>query len=124
MEAENSLKALVAEGFEPVIRWRWHEERIKLASFDWPEHAAGLLYAFVSRDKVMYIGMTAGILRGRMSDYSHNTGEQPARIRGLIACKLRSKRPVHIYRRYEKDTSQRLREETRLIQDFDPPWNL
>ena len=96
MNADNSLKALVAEGFEPVTRWRWHDERIKLASFDWPD-AAGLLYAFVVRNKVMYIGKTDRLLRERMSDYSHNTGEQPARIRDLIAGKLRGKRPVHIY---------------------------
>ena len=120
---KNTLKEIKKEGFTPFTEWTWRDGRIRLTSIDWDKYS-GWLYVFVIDGAAMYVGETSRLLRERMADYIGNTGEQPTRLRNLIAGELKSKRPVLVYGRPEKDTSRRRREEARLRETLDPPWNL
>ena len=120
---KNTLNEIKKEGFTPLTEWTWQDGKIRLASIDWDKYS-GWQYVFVVDDVAMYVGETSRLLRERMADYTGNTGEQPTRLRNLIAGELKRKRPVLVYGRPEKDTSRRLREESRLVEAFDPLWNL
>ena len=120
----NPLEQLTSQGFEKVTKWVLHNDRIKLASLDWPE-TSGWLYAFVAEDRdVKYIGLTERILRSRMDNYRDSKEEQGMRIRGLIMADLQSGKDVYVYGRRQAGSHDLHKDEIRYRRELDPPWNL
>jgi excinuclease UvrABC nuclease subunit len=117
-----NLDDLAAHGFELVTEWILKGPKIGPRTFDWKDDS-GWLYAFVIKDQVQYIGLTTRVLRSRMSDYSHITNSQTVRIRELIFAALSGGESVLVYGLKQRNETELKAHETRLLNQFRPPWN-
>ena len=115
-------------GFEYITDWVFKDDRVKPASLDW-EEISGWIYAFVTEDKIRYIGMTETVLRTRLDQYSYQKNKQHPdtsdRVRGYIQECLDQDITVNIYGLEQPEKSKPEIEalETELINKFDPDWN-
>jgi hypothetical protein len=117
-----TLEDLIADGFKPITRWELRGQRIKPASLAWDD-SAGWLYAFSVARSVRYIGLTAGVLRTRLDNYSYGKdpytqGSQCERIREAILAELVAGKEVQIHGRTEPEMAKRNGEEARLRAAF------
>lgn len=117
------LQHLVDLGFRPIVTLVPIRDRFAPDDLSWKDRA-GWLYAFVSNDKVMYVGLTANVLRSRMDHYRHSVGDQGKRLNRLVLDELAAGRTVKIYGLEFEDPDGRADEEFRLRQEYAPPWNL
>ena len=118
----------VPEEFEYVARWVVKRDKIKPDSLRWND-SSGWVYAFVKGKKVMYIGLTGGVLRSRLDGYSYITDPysksgQTDRLRGLIRGCIESSKDVYICGLRIEDQEEIKACEDRLIVKYDPPWNI
>ena len=122
MSTFDNLSRLDRLGFERITNWDPYEDRIKPRSLKWQD-VSGWIYAFVADDHVRYIGMTTRILRSRLDNYAHQVGE-PMRER-VREC-LNNGCNVEIYglRRPSVGEAQIKAEESKLIAEFKPDWNV
>lgn len=123
------MEELLAEGFEPLTYWLLRGDKIKPESIGW-DNVSGWIYAFVVEEQVKYIGLTAGVLRTRLDNYSYITDSysggkgQTDRLRGLILDVIKPGGEVTIYGlRHPGDDGIRTKRESELIRHFNPPWN-
>lgn len=113
---------LIALGFERITRWVAHGDGIKLESLAWQE-VAGWIYAYVSQNRVRYVGITTMVLRSRMDGYRDLSND---RVRPLIHSLLLEGHDVQIYglRRPRIAKRDLEVEESRLIKALCCDWNV
>jgi hypothetical protein len=122
MNTPDIYSHLASHGFERITRWALHNDTIKLESLAWKE-TAGWIYAFVSQNRIRYVGITTMVLRSRMDNYSHLVGD---RVRPLICSCLQEGHGVEIYgiRRPKIAKVDLESEESGLIREFKTDWNV
>lgn len=108
-------------GFELLTNWESRSGKLKPASTDWDQ--AGWIYAFVVDEGVRYIGITTMVLRSRLDGYSYQLND---RVGALIGEQFELERDVLIYglQRRGVSKSELEREESDLIERFNPDWNV
>jgi hypothetical protein len=113
---------LTALGFERLTRWVCHNDSIKLESLAWKE-VAGWIYAYVSQDRVRYVGITTMVLRSRMDSYRDLAND---RVRPLILSLLNEGHGLEVYglRRAGITKADLETEERRLIHELQCDWNV
>jgi len=126
------MNKLVSLGF--VLAGSWYKELygidFNLTKF---EHEADILYAFVSNDKLKYLGKTTKSFVNRMKGYRKPglTQFTNIRINGLIFDELRARQDVYIfvlvaadlckYKEYRVSLAAGL--EDIFIRELNPEWN-
>jgi len=122
MAEADSLTLLTAYGFEKLTQWVALKQKMKLESLAWPENA-GWLYAFVTANRVRYVGITTMVLRSRMDSYRDLRND---RVRALIRSCLERNEIVEIYglRRPKTSPIDLEQEESMLIRTLETDWNV
>lgn len=116
------ISELTVLGFEPLTRWTIQGDRIKPESLDW-EESSGWIYAFVVQGRVRYVGITRMVLRSRLDGYSYQVGD---RVRKSIQACLLKEQAVEVYGAKRRGVEKKAleAEESKLLKQFTPDWNV
>lgn len=132
VKPNEALRLLQEIGFEEVGYWFLHGDEME---FRLEKHEEGqdILYAFVAKDNVKYIGKTVKTLTDRMNRYKHPGRQQATNVKNNkeirklleqgIAVKIFALLPNQetLYRGLPIDLVTGL--ESKLISVLNPPWN-
>ena len=116
------VNSLQSYGFQKLTKWEIRKEKIKPATIDWDD-CAGWVYAYVAEGKLRYLGITTSVLRSRLDGYSYQVND---RVGQKILNLLQRNVEVEIYgvKRPEVEKFGLEEEESRLIKELDPDWNV
>jgi len=109
-------------GFQQLSVWEIRNGKAKPKTTEWDD-VSGWIYAFVAEDEVKYVGIATTILRSRFDGYSYQINDT---VGSKILALLRSGVEVQIWgtRRSMASKEQLQPEESRLIAELSPQWNV
>lgn len=128
----HNRKILIGIGLEDAASWTLDGGRLKVvgdkpARWRWLTARPGALYAFSSRDKVLYIGRRATTLSKYLAELATATTTIPQAIRKLLSAGkevrvlVLTDHPAISWGPFAIDLAAGLEES--LIKSFKPPWN-
>jgi hypothetical protein len=117
-----TYKELKDYGFQQYTSWEIRNGKIKPETLDW-DNCSGWIYAFVTGVRVRYIGIASTVLRSRLDGYSYHLNDP---VGANIKKVLKNGAQVKIFgvKRPERTKSELEKEESMLIKQFDPDWNV
>lgn len=113
---------LESHGFELLTTWELRNGKAKLKSTAWDD-TSGWIYSFVVAKEVKYIGIASTVLRSRFDGYSYQLNDS---VGHKIFKLLEDEVEVQAWgvRRGPVGREVLEAEESKLIEEFDPPWNV